>query len=373
MPFYFPLKENCDTEEGRRAAKRLLALRQQLRQAIPPRTVNDTLLLATWNLRDFDSNKFGHGPRLKESFFYIAEIISAFDLVALQEVNEDLSALKIVMRILGSDWDYITTDKTEGSSGNRERMAFVYDTRKVRFQKIAGEIVLPVNKLVEDSQQFARTPFLVSFQSGWFRFMICTVHIYYGSSSGAGLARRVEEIDALAKFLAKRADDESANYVILGDFNIVSPDHKTMHALQKHGFILPEGLSELPSNMKMDKHYDQIAFKAREGQVQFGGNSGVFNLYRSVFREEDQDTYFGEMKDLSKLELDDDGQPKFSNKNTKYYLNIWRTFQMSDHLPMWVELKIDFAEQYLRELLVPSYSVSAPHPLSFSMPELEQF
>ena len=89
--------------------------------------------------------------------------------------------------------------------------------------------------------------------------------------------------------------------------------------------------------------------------------------------EEDQDTYFGEMKDLSKLELDENGQPKFSNKNTNYYLNIWRTFQMSDHLPMWVELKIDFAEQYLRELLVPSYSVSAPHPLSFSMPELEQF
>jgi exonuclease III len=28
------------------------------------------------------------------------------------------------------------------------------------------------------------------------------------------------------------------------------------------------------------------------------------------------------------------------------YLSIWRTFQMSDHLPLWVELKIDFSNQY---------------------------
>jgi hypothetical protein len=25
----------------------------------------------------------------------------------------------------------------------------------------------------------------------------------------------------------------------------------------------------------------------------------------------------------------------------------WRTYQMSDHLPMWVELQIDFGEEYL--------------------------
>ena len=28
----------------------------------------------------------------------------------------------------------------------------------------------------------------------------------------------------------------------------------------------------------------------------------------------------------------------------------WRTYQMSDHLPMWVELHIDFADEYLGEV-----------------------
>ena len=371
MPFYFPLESNFSPEDSERTAHNLLRLRQQIRAEIPPRTVNDTFLLATWNIRDFDSNKFGHGPRLKESLFYIAEIIAAFDLVAVQEVNEDLSAIKTVLQILGSNWDYITTDRTEGRSGNRERMTFLYDTRKVTFQKIAGEIVLPIRK-GSDEQQFARTPFMAAFESGWFRFMICSVHIYYGSSSGEKLQRRIDEIENIAKFLAKRADEESANYIVLGDFNIVSPDHKTMEALTRHGFIVPEGLSQLPSNMKLNKHYDQIGFKARDGQVQFGGHSGVFNFYESLFREEDINDYLGKMKNLDQLEMNEDGGIRPSEHNKKYYLDTWRSFQMSDHLPMWIELKIDFADKFLHDLINPSFAYKPAHPMAFSMPELEQ-
>jgi endonuclease/exonuclease/phosphatase family metal-dependent hydrolase len=371
MPFYFPLRWNFSPEEGQRTAANLLNLRRQIRKEIPYRTVNDTLLMATWNIRDFDSNKFRHGPRLKESFFYIAEIISAFDIVAVQEVNADLSALKTVMQILGPNWDYITTDKTDGKSGNQERMAFVYDTRKVDFQKIAGEIVLPQSKLVGDDRQFARTPFLVSFQSGWFRFMICTVHLYYGSSTGEKLQRRVDEIDAIAGFLAKRAEDESANYIVLGDFNIVSPEHKTMDALTRHGFVVPDELAQAPSNMLLNKHYDQIGFKARDGQVKFGGHSGVFNFYETLFREEDVDIYRDRMTNEAKLDLGEDGLPTDSEENTKYYLSYWRTFQMSDHLPMWVELKIDFAEEYLQKLRMASFAMDSVHPLSFEMPQLD--
>jgi hypothetical protein len=33
-----------------------------------------------------------------------------------------------------------------------------------------------------------------------------------------------------------------------------------------------------------------------------------------------------------------------------YYLNDWRSWQMSDHLPMWVQLKVDFTDAYLKSL-----------------------
>jgi len=229
MPFYFNLKDDPPfTEVMRdRTARRLIEVRKQIRKEIPPRAVTNSLLLATWNIRDFDSNKFGHGPRLDESFYYIAEIISAFDLIAVQEINKDTSALRKVMSILGPNWSYIATDVTEGPGGNYERTAFIFDKSKILFRNIVGEIVLPDKKLI-DGKQFARTPFFVSFQAGWFKFDICTVHIYYGTDTGKGLERRIAEIDSIAGFLAARAKEDAGNFIVLGDFNIISPEHQTM-------------------------------------------------------------------------------------------------------------------------------------------------
>ena len=103
-----------------RCVDRLLAMRARL-APIRARKNDGSLLLATWNIRDFDSNKFGWGPRMPETYYYLAEMISCFDLVAIQEVNEDLAPLRRLMRILGREWDYIVTDVTEGTGGNGER------------------------------------------------------------------------------------------------------------------------------------------------------------------------------------------------------------------------------------------------------------
>jgi hypothetical protein len=38
-------------------------------------------------------------------------------------------------------------------------------------------------------------------------------------------------------------------------------------------------------------------------------------------------------------------------KDPGTYYRQWRTFQMSDHLPMWVEIGIDFSDAYLERKL----------------------
>ena len=88
-------------------------------------------MLATWNIREFDSPKYGE--RVPESYYYIAEIIERFDLVAVQEVNKNLKALYRLCELLAEGWKYLVTDTTEGTKGNSERMAFLYDSRKIRF------------------------------------------------------------------------------------------------------------------------------------------------------------------------------------------------------------------------------------------------
>ncbi|MGH6942782.1 MAG: endonuclease/exonuclease/phosphatase family protein [Geminicoccaceae bacterium] len=361
MPRYSSIRFWSDAVARERTLDRLLALRAQLRAELLGHKTPDSLLLATWNIRDFDSNKFRHGPRLAESFHYIAEIIAAFDLVAVQEVNRDLSALERVMSLLGPDWSYIATDTTEGSGGNQERMAFVYDRRKVRFRGIAGEIVLPEGQTIAarkktaggaeeiDRLQFARTPFMVAFQAGWFKFDLCTVHIYYGADSGAQLERRIEEIRRIARFLARRQKKEVEDYILLGDFNIVSPQHQTMQALEAEGFVVPEPLTREGSNLDGDKHYDQIALCVKEKRLEIGA-SGVFRYTSSVFRDTDEDyaAYFDRMPpDKRDFER---GEPRTDAGKRAYYALDWRTWQMSDHLPMWLQLKVDFTDQYLESL-----------------------
>jgi endonuclease/exonuclease/phosphatase family metal-dependent hydrolase len=349
---YWQLKQLAK-EDRKRVIDHVSALRKHIARSVPRRTASDTLLLATWNIRDFDSNKFKHGPRLPESLHYIAEVIAAFDLVALQEVNEDLAPLERVMDLLGPSWRYIATDVTEGRAGNGERMVYVYDSNKVQFRNIAGEIVLPAASMIEGEHQFARSPFLVRFQSGWFKFNLCTAHLFFGEESGAQYARRVAEIDAIARFLKKRADEDGQNYILLGDMNVVSADDDTMKALRKHKFTLPSDLtldnSQLrwASNMLGDKCYDQIAFLARKDELQIGpseNNAGVLNYYKAVYTEDEAETYFP-------LGRSNGQWPGAVAARKTYFARQWRTWQMSDHLPLFVELKIDFSDRYLKRIL----------------------
>ena len=81
-------REIVSGADGPRIAQGLMRLREGLSASIPPKTVGDCLLLATWNIRDFGKGK--QGGRSDEALAYIAESLSRFDLVAVQEVSADL-------------------------------------------------------------------------------------------------------------------------------------------------------------------------------------------------------------------------------------------------------------------------------------------
>jgi endonuclease/exonuclease/phosphatase family metal-dependent hydrolase len=363
-----------DSEGAKHCADRILKVRARL-APLRDRKCDATLLLATWNIRDFDSNKFGFGPRRAESFYYIAEMISCFDLVAVQEVSRDLRALERVVAILGREWDYIATDTTEGPGGNGERMAFVFNREKVFFRKIAGEIVLPEGQqivarkkvktpkdqpvpvpapaLAEKRVQFARSPFLVAFQSGWFRFSLCTAHLYYGAASGPALDQRIAEIAGLVKFFADRQDAASKqekdshgaveNYIILGDFNVVSPEHKTMKALKSNGFVVPEAIDGDKVRKLGDHFYDQIAVRMKDSRFKVLGG-GMIDIFEDVFTDTDLALYQDVLP-----KSDPEGGASAAKTPAAIYKK-WRTWQMSDHHPLWIEIATDFSDDYLAKL-----------------------
>lgn len=371
MAFYNKLKYDFRSKSDRKfVSKKIIKLKEQLEKEIPKKDTDSNLLIATWNIRDFDkTNRRGFGKRTKDSLYYIAEIISAFDIVAVQEVNELEEWMK-VMKILGPSWDYIATDVADSrAGGNGERMTFVYDKRKVWFKNIAGEIVLPAKLLISQSKvtssenklltgkQFRRTPYIVSFQSGWFKFDLCTVHIYYGQGS-EGLVQRIEEIKTIAKYLSDRVDNalkkEDKVTILLGDFNIIRPDHDTMNALEDNGFKIPENIKNRKTNLIETKHYDQIAFKCDDEIIEniengVESNSGVFKIMESVFTKSNDDFEFykNDVEKSSNSKVD-----KYIKKNgiRGYYEDYWRTYQISDHNLLWTRIKTNNSVKYLKKI-----------------------
>jgi endonuclease/exonuclease/phosphatase family metal-dependent hydrolase len=331
MPDY----KNIDTKtvEGRRTAERLLTLKFELDKTIPAKTVDPTLLLATWNLREFGGTK--SGGREDEPLFYIAEIMSRFDIIAVQEVRDDLDALDKLMCNLGGWWRYLVSDVTLGAQGNNERHAYIYDTRKISFGGMAGELVPEMKKeggVLKSDFAFSRTPYVAGFKAGWFKFTLCTQHFYYGEDK-ADDPQRLLEAKAIVQLLKKRMKSKDAwanNAVLLGDFNIFSTNDETFKAIEKEMFEIPAKLKGTYSNAVQDKPFDQIAFLAQDVQTQMGlARAGTFPFFDHVYRDVDWKTY----------------QPNTTENKYKQ----WRTFKMSDHLPLWVELYVDFGNAYLEK------------------------
>jgi len=336
MPFYKNL--NNARAADRQTAEGLLRLKPALDAAIPAKAVDLTLLLASWNIREFGGTKYG--GRDKEPLFYIAEILSRFDLIAVQEVRDNLDALDELMGILGSWWKYLVSDVTIGQQGNRERHAYIYDTRKLSFGGLAGELVPPMTKTGEtlgSDFAFSRTPYLAGFRAGWFKFTICTQHLYYGEAK-ADEPQRLKEAEMLVKLLKGRMaskDRWANNSILLGDFNVFSTDDQTFMALEKGNFVIPKGLRGKYTNAKLDKPFDQMAFLAPDVERQIHEvRAGVFPFFQHVYRDSDHTRYL-------------------PDETLKEYKD-WRTYKMSDHLPIWVELGVDFGKEYLeRKAIVP--------------------
>ncbi|WP_173203695.1 hypothetical protein [Sphingopyxis sp. BSNA05] len=92
--------------------------------------------------------------------------------------------------------------------------------------------------------------------------------------------------------------------ILLGDFNIVHPDHETMTALKRHGFRIPNALNR-PSNLDLSKYYDQIAFMTDDDTLNFidrqtddpkKANAGIFEIFKSVYRDGDTLEYEKELR-----------------------------------------------------------------------------
>lgn len=329
-PDGFPAGKDTPGQAGW-ISSQLLKLRGQLFEEIGKDRNPRGLVIGTWNIKHFD----GGSPRLEESFYYIAETISNFDICTIQEAKS-VSALRKLNRLLGPNWEFFVNDSAGGGRGNHERVAFIYNTDRVFFRSLIGELVLSDSDEIR-GRQFARSPFFAAFQAGWFKFSLFSVHIVQKDKDGQ--PSRLEEIKSAAETLVDRSQKEDGVQILLGDLNIDKAEDLEYEALTDRGFVVPD---VGPTNLPLTKVFDHIALTGPEDMTQFV-RAATFDWRRSVFRNDQAEAYRPIAHEMAlannRAAPGDDWAEKFSS---------WTTNEMSDHLPVWIEILTDFSDDYLR-------------------------
>ena len=160
-------------------AKGLLALNERIEKSdIPSSKLDETLNIATWNIRGFGANK-----RTAAAIYYIAEIIRQFDLVGIVELRDNLNDLARVLKVLGPTWRALYSDTIRDRGGNWERVGYVYDKRAVTHTGFAAAAQPPRTKKGTEyvpDYTWWRTPYMASFKAGFFDLVVLTTHIRWG-------------------------------------------------------------------------------------------------------------------------------------------------------------------------------------------------
>jgi len=286
----------------------LTALRGQLSREIPKKA-DDNLLVATWNIREFGgltdkwtSAQTDSPKRDLRSLACIAEIVSRFDVVAIQEAQADIRALRHLLKALGDDYSVILTDAVEDDEGDNERLAGIPQAALDR--------------------QFARTPYAVAFKRGDATFILITLHVIWSGSGPEDLEERSKELTSIAAWLRSWAEDVNSwdqNLICLGDFNIDRKDGPLWQAFTSTGLTVPEPLMRprlIGDDKPLKGFYDQIAWFTEDGgkerpllAMSFDGEAGLF--------------------DWSDTALASSGLSAQQ-----------KSFRISDHFPLWVEFSL---------------------------------
>ncbi|MDH3633638.1 MAG: endonuclease/exonuclease/phosphatase family protein [Gammaproteobacteria bacterium] len=343
IPFKSPVPKHTYNSTREKAA-----ITRHFSKRTVPKSVNGRLLIASWNIANL-----GAQDRTPNARKLVAHILKRFDLVAVQEVNDEFRTFAKIVEMMGSKYKFIMSD----TAGNNERLAFVYHTDKVTPTNLFGELALRpreypkrtvkvrwtdsngVNRIDKFQNHrfvpFDRNPFIGSFSSGKFDFVLANVHLYFGEFQNSKkkedrkkYARRVLEIHALARW-ADRRKNKATTYdkdiILIGDMNVPAMEktESTYKELVKYGWCPVDYTSKTGgSNLGNDRTYDQMAFAPTIPKTRITAQ-GVFDFDKAAFKPL-WEKLLSQMPKSKAIGL--------FNRHVKHHI--------SDHRPLWVQLDI---------------------------------
>lgn len=114
-----------------------------------PKRNNQSVVIGSFNIRKLGAIK----SRTAQSWAFLTDILKQFDLIAIQEVMDDLSGLEHLFDRLGSQYGMVVSDVTgakPGASGNAERLAFVFRWKKIQRTALASDITFDRSEITSN-------------------------------------------------------------------------------------------------------------------------------------------------------------------------------------------------------------------------------
>ena len=226
---------------------------------------NDTsVLLGSFNIR-----KLGKvSNRNKNEWKFLVKTCKQFDLLAIQEILDDLAGIRKLLKDMnhGNDqFGLVISDATgtfPGEPGNPERLGYIFRWSKVQRCEIVSDVTYDRTKVVRNLYEnlgtisesfsdfdtkmrsfeaglrsskpsikmpvflsFIRQPYIVGFRIGAnaqkpYEIMAINAHLLYGHF----MSDREQEFEALMEWIIERTKQETKtyfdNFILLGDLNL---------------------------------------------------------------------------------------------------------------------------------------------------------
>jgi len=357
-----------------------------------PKRHRKSVVLGTFNIR-----KIGKvAGKSAGSWEMLRRIVSRFDLIAIQEVQDDLGGIRHLKSLLGPSYGLVVSDTTgtyPGESGNTERLAFLFNWRRVKRTEVASDITYDrshvLNGLFDNRADFQkafadhaawlkahpkktravpsphfvtfiRQPLVASFEVGGgknsepYRFLAVAAHLLYGTS----VKERTDEFYALVSWLVNRAKQAkrmyTPNILLLGDMNLDFDDPasdrprieaflKSLNKAEVRGstqakFNFPF-LDEHPTrglfrtNARMNQTFDQIAVIYTDRRLpDHKQNASAGKNGRDGY-----DYGMVNFVELFARALHGKGYAELTKTEQKALLKKFE-FDLTDHMPIWIRL-----------------------------------
>jgi endonuclease/exonuclease/phosphatase family metal-dependent hydrolase len=283
----------------------LVCLTPQL--LVPQAWANQTIKMATWNIRDLSTNS-----RSDFELLQISYILQNYDFIAIQEVNDQEVMLRLVywLKVLDNSYGSLSSPPS-GTGSEKEHYTFLY--RKKSIKRLGSW------KLAEGD--FARPPFIASFKAGNFDFTVISIHVCF-TCNGLGEEGRRLEIQRLTLLYSNLLNGQEKDLLLMGDFNL-EPNDDAFLNLQAIGSTQPILTCETDedctrfSTTRETNLFDNMWFD-RDHVNEYANEHGIFNFDEELFED--------------------------PSGNSSDYRERYARLAVSDHRPIWAKFRIDLID-----------------------------